>query len=132
MNQRMCIALAWLLAAPLPALAQDPGEIRFAKGAQTGTVAGEVTSTIKTYRFRARKDQHVTAVLEPTGGDKGALTMTLYRYCGEPYGAPLANEVLRWAGTLPCSDRYTIDVAPSPQAIKAARAQPFKLTLTIR
>lgn len=126
------VVMVGLLAAAPGAHAQDAGEIRFAKGADTGVVSGEVTTTIKTYRFRARKDQRVVAVLEPAGGDKGTLTMTLYRYCGEQYGAPLANEVLRWEGALPCTDRYTIDVAPSTEAMKAARAQRFKLTLTIR
>lgn len=123
--------VGFLTAAP-GAHAQDAGEIRFAKGADTGAVTGEVTATIQTYRFRARKDQRVVAVLEPAGGDKGTLTMTLYRYCGEQYGTPLANEVLRWEGALPCTDRYTIDVAPSPDAIKTARVQRYKLTLTIR
>ncbi|MEQ1775397.1 MAG: hypothetical protein ABL891_16600 [Burkholderiales bacterium] len=112
------------------AFAQE--EIRFNKGATTGTVRGEVTTTIKTYQFRAQKGQRITAVLEPAGGDKGMLTMTLYAYCGEEYGRPLASEALRWEGELPCNDRYTIDVAPSTDAMKAVRVQRYALTLTIR
>jgi hypothetical protein len=113
-----------------PAFAQE--DIRFAKGATTGTVRGDITGTTKTWQFRAQKGQRVTAVLEPAGGDRGMLTMTVYAYCGEEYGRPLASESLRWEGELPCNDRYTIDVAPSADAMKAARVQRYALTLTIR
>jgi len=106
-------------------------DIRFAKGATTGTVRGEITSTTKTWQFRAQKGQRITAVLEPVGGDRGMLTLTIYAYCGEEYGKPLASDVLRWEGLLPCNDRYTLDVAPSADAMKAARVQRYTLTLTI-
>jgi hypothetical protein len=120
--------LLWQLHAP--AFAQE--DIRFAKGAVTGTVRGEITNTTKTWQFRAKKGQRITATLEPAGGDRGMLTMTVYAYCGEEFGKPLTSESLRWEGELPCSDRYTIDVAPSADAMKAARIQRYTLTLTIR
>lgn len=65
-----------LLLMPLHMLAQNPAQIRFAKGAVSGAVRGEVSTTIKTYPFRAQKRQNVVAVLEPAGGDRGMLTMT--------------------------------------------------------
>jgi len=113
-----------------PACAQE--EIRFNKGEVTGTVRGEVTTTIKTYQFRAQKGQHITVTLAPAGNDKGTLTMTLYTYCGEEFGAPLASDALQWQGQLPCTDRYTIDVVPSTDAMKQARVQRYALTLSIR
>lgn len=121
-----------LLCGSLPALAQGAEEIRFRPGEVTGIVRGTVTSTIKTWQFRGRKDQQVTVTLTPVGGDKGGLTMTVYVYCGEEFGAPLNAEGLRWQGRLPCSDRYTVDVAPSLEAMHEQRAQRYTLGLEIR
>lgn len=106
--------------------------IQFRKGETSGTVRGEVIQFNKTYLFRARKGQHITVTLAPAGGDKGMLTFTLNAYCGEEYGSPLADQVLRWQGMLPCSDRFSIDVSPSREAAEHKRVQPFVLTLAIR
>jgi hypothetical protein len=125
-------ALLLLVCGPLQGLASDAEEIRFRPGEVTGTVRGTVTSTIKTWQFRARKDQQVTVTLAPVGGDKGMLTMTVYAYCGEEYGSPLNAGGLRWQGRLPCNDRYTIDVMPDPDALREGRVQRYALTLEIR
>ncbi len=124
---RIAALLLWQL--HTSAFAQE--EIRFNKGLTTGTVRGEVTTTIKTWQFRAQKGQRITITLAPIGGDKGTLTMTLYAYCGEEYGKPLISESLHWEGQLPCNDRYTIDVAPSVDAMKLARVQRYTLTVKI-
>jgi hypothetical protein len=107
-------------------------DIRFNQGQVTSTLRGEVTSTVKTYQFRARKGQRLAVMLAPAGGDKGTLTMTLYAYCGEEYGTPLVTDSINWQGPLPCTDRYTLDVAPSVDAMKSARAQRYALTVTIQ
>ncbi len=117
---------------PLHTFAQGAEEIRFRPGEVTGTVRGTVTTTVKTWQFRARKDQQVTVALMPVGGDKGALTMTLYSYCGEEYGSPLNAEGLRWQGRLPCTDRYTVDVAPGVDAMREERVQRYTLSLDKR
>ncbi len=121
-----------LLCCPLFAHAQGAEEIRFRPGEVTGTVRGTVSGTVKTWQFRARKDQLVTVTLAPAGGDKGMLTMTLYAYCGEEYGSPLNAEGLRWQGRLPCADRYTVDVSPGTDAMREGRVQRYTLTLDIR
>jgi len=121
-----------LLSWPLHTFAAGKEEIRFNKGEVTGTVRGEVTTTIKTWRFRAQKGQRITVSLTSADGNKSTLTMTLYAYCGEEYGKPLASEALRWEGALPCTDHYTIDVVPGAEAMKQARMQRYTLTLTIR
>jgi hypothetical protein len=126
------LAIAALLFLQLHAPVFAAEEIRFDKGAVTGTVRGEVTSIIKTYQFRAQKGQRITVSLAPADSDKGTLTMTLYAYCGEEYGKPLVSDSIRWEGQLPCTDRYTIDVAPNAQTMKLARVQRYALTLTIR
>jgi hypothetical protein len=125
-------ALLLLAGCPLQALAADAEEIRFRPGEVKGTVSGSVSTTIKTWQFRARKYQQVTATLTPAGGDKGMLTMTLYAYCGEEYGSPLNAEGLRWQGRLPCTDRYTVDVAPGADAMREGRVQRYTLSLDIR
>lgn len=121
-----------LLCWPMYGFAQGAEEIRFRPGEVRGSVSGTVTDTVKTWQFRARKDQQVTVTLTPVGGDKGRLTMTLYAYCGEEYGAPLNPEGLRWQGRLPCADRYTVDVSPSIDAMREGRAQGYTLSLEIR
>lgn len=121
-----------LLCWPLCSLAQGAEEIRFRPGEVRGSVSGTVTDTVKTWQFRARKGQQVTLTLTPAGGDKGRLTMTIYSYCGEEYGAPLNAEGLRWQGRLPCNDRYTVDVSPGMDAMREARVQRYTLTLEIR
>lgn len=121
-----------LLCCPSLVFAQGAEEIRFRPGEVTGTVRGTVTGAVKSWQFRARKDQQVTVTLAPVGGDKGTLTMTVYAYCGEEYGAPLNAEGLRWQGRLPCSDRYTVDVAPSVDALHEQRVQRYTLSLEIR
>jgi len=128
---RFLAIAALLLSQPhTPVFAAE--EIRFNKGEVTGTMLGEVTTTIKTYQFRAQKGQRITVTLAPTGGDKDALTITLYAYCGEEFGKPLVSDSIRWEGQLPCTDRYTIDVAPRMEAMKLARMQRYELTLAIR
>lgn len=114
------------------AAAADTEHIHFRRGEVSGTVRGSVSSAIKTWQFRARKDQQISVTLVPAGGDKGLLTMTLYAYCGEEYGTPLAVDMLQWEGKLPCDDRYTLDVAPSVDAMREGRLQRYVLRLTIR
>lgn len=133
MNRLLLRYVLLLLAGwPLPGLAADAEEIRFRPGEVAGSVRGTVSDTTKTWQFRARKDRQATVTLLPAGGDKGMLTMTVYAYCGEEYGAPLNAEGLRWQGRLPCTDRYTIDVAPAADAMREKRVQVYVLTLEIR
>jgi hypothetical protein len=128
LRQVAIVLLCW----PMPSFAQGAEEIRFRSGENRGSVSGMVTDTIKTWQFRARKDQQVTVTLTPVGGDKGMLTMTVYAYCGEEYGSPLNAGGVRWQGRLPCGDRYTIDVMPGAEAMRDKRAQRYMLTLDIR
>lgn len=124
----LLIALLW----PRPAPAADAEEIRFRKGEVSATLQGEVTNAIRTWQFRARQGQRITVSLAREGGDRGTLTFTLYAYCGEEYGRPLAADVIRWQGELPCTDRYTLDVAPSPEYLQQSRAQRYALSVEIR
>ena len=127
----LILLLLPLLLWSLQAAAAVTDEIHFKKGEAMGTVRGQVTTT-KTYQFRARKGQSFTVNRAPDGGDKGNLTLTLYAYCGEEFGAPLVSESLRWEGKLPCTDKYTVDVTPSREAMQAARSQRYALQVTIR
>lgn len=128
LRQLVIAILFW----PLHIHAQGAEEIRFRPGEVRGTVRGMVTDTIKTWQFRARKDQQATVTLTLVSGDKGMLTMTLYAYCGEEYGSPLNAEGLRWQGRLPCTDRYTVDVAPGADAMREGRVQRYMLSMQIR
>lgn len=106
--------------------------IQFKKGAVSATVRGQVSRYTKTYQFRARQGQKLTIILAPDGGDKGMLTVSVNAYCGEEYGRPLVDQALRWQGTLPCSDRYSVDVTPALQAREQMPAQSYTLTITIQ
>lgn len=129
MNVLRSLLISAILVCPLDTLATE--DIRFGNGQVTGTVRGEVTSTIKTYQFRARKGQRLNVTLTPVGRDKASLSLTLYACCGEEYGKPLVSESINWRGQLPCTDRYTLDVAPSVNTMRQARAQRYTLTMTI-
>ena len=124
------LLISALLLWPLHILAADAEISRFKKGEVSGTVRGQVTGAIKTYQFRAREGQNIIVSLARDGGDRGTLTFTLYAYCGEEYGRPLVIESIRWESSLPCTDRYTVDVAPSTEAMQ--QAWRYALTVTIR
>ena len=121
---------AALLACSIHACAQD--NIRFARGAASAGVSGQVSTTIKTWQFRAQKNQRIKLLLEPAVENKDTLTISPYAYCGEQDGKPLARDVLQWEGQLPCSDRYTIDVTPARAAIDTKRLLRYTLTLSLR
>ena len=106
--------------------------IQFKKGTVSATVHGQVSRYTKTYQFRARQGQKLTISLAPDGGDKGMLTVSVNAYCGEEYGRPLVDQALRWQGSLPCSDRYSVDVTPAVEARELMRAQNYALTITIQ
>ena len=124
------LLISALLLWPLHILAADAEISRFKKGEVSGTVRGQVTGAIKTYQFRAREGQNIIVSLARDGGDRGTLTFTLYAYCGEEYGRPLVIESIRWESSLPCTDRYIVDVAPSTEAMQ--QAWRYALTVTIR
>ncbi|MGA0032227.1 MAG: hypothetical protein ACO3HA_02695 [Burkholderiales bacterium] len=125
----LLMLVAWL---PVSAFSAETGEIRFSPGAFAATVQGEVTNAIRTWQFRARQGQGITVTLKREGGDRGTRTFTLYAYCGEESGRPLRADAIRWQGELPCTDRYTLDVAPSTDYLQQARLQRYALTLEIR
>lgn len=106
--------------------------IQFKKGAVSATVRGQVSRYTKTYQFRARQGQTLAIRVAPDGGDKGLLTLSVYAYCGEEYGRPLVDQALQWKGTLPCNDRYSIDVTPAVEAREQMRVQGFAITITIQ
>lgn len=132
MIHRICALLFLvMLLCPFGAAFSADEMIQFRRGQTSGGVSGQVVKFNKTYQFRARNGQKLTVALEPVGGDKGMLTFSLYAYCGEEFGKPLAIDALRWQGALPCTERYSIDVTPSAEAIKQERPQRYTLTLTI-
>lgn len=132
MHHIRSLLLALALGSPVVVAAADE-EIRFKKGEASATVRGEVSAFIKSYTFRARKGQTISVNLEPAGGDRGMLTLSMSAFCGEQYGTPLFfDNVVRWNGTLPCNGDYGIDVTPSEEARAAKRVQRYTLTLTIR
>jgi hypothetical protein len=121
-----------LLLWPLTNLALDTNEIKFKKGQHASVVHGQVTSSSVTYQFKAQKGQSITVGLLPKGGDKGNLTFSLYSYCGEEFGTPLVGDSIHWQGTIPCSDKYTIDVTPSTEAMQQKRKQAYSLTIRLK
>lgn len=132
MNIASATTVSALMVCVLSLPAQADEWIQFKKGAFSATVRGQVSRYTQTYQFRARKGQTLAISLEPDGGDKGQLTLTVSAYCGEEYGRPLVDLALQWHGTLPCSDRYSIDVTPVIEARERTRPQGYALTITLK
>jgi hypothetical protein len=106
--------------------------IRFKKGQTSQTIKGRYGSYNNTYTFHARKGQKLSAVLKSVKGQAGTLTMSIYSYCGEEHGIPLADRVQNWSGTLPCSDKYTMDVMTSVDSVSDDRPLNESYTLQLR
>ena len=113
------------------ALAQDK-LIQFKRGYSSATLTDQVKGYNRTYVFYARQGQKATITLTPVGGDKGQLAFSVYSYCGEEFGEPLANESLNWRGILPCTDKYSIDVSPSDNAMKNNYRLKYSLKVKIQ
>jgi hypothetical protein len=106
--------------------------IIFKKGQTSQTIKGRYRSYNNTYTFRARKGQKLSAVLKSVKGQDGTLIMSIYSYCGEEHGIPLADRVRSWSGTLPCSDKYTMDVMTRADAVSDDRPLNENYTLQLR
>ena len=113
------------------ALAQDK-LIQFKRGYSSATLTDQVKGYNRTYVFYARQGQKATITLTPVGGDKGQLAFSVYSYCGEEFGEPLANESLNWRGILPCTDKYSIDVSPSENAMRNNYRLKYSLKVKIQ
>ena len=113
------------------ALAQDK-LIQFKRGHTSAVMADQVKGYNRTYVFYARQGQKATITLTPVGGDKGQLAFSVYSYCGEEFGEPLANESLNWRGILPCTDKYSIDVSPSENAMRNNYRLKYSLKVKIQ
>jgi hypothetical protein len=104
--------------------------IRFRQGQTSQIIKDRYGSYNNTYTFRARKGQKLSAVLKSVKGQDGTLIMSIYSYCGEEHGIPLADRVRNWSGKLPCSDKYTVDVMTSIDAVSNDR--PLNENYTLR
>ena len=98
------IAMAW------PASAADV-ELRLARGKTPKTVSGMWRGSNDTYVFTARKHQTLRLRLDQGNRGSGRLDATLYAYCGEEFGEPIASNVTQSRLVLPCDGRYSIDIS---------------------
>ncbi len=114
------------------AMAQQDKLIQFKRGYSSATLTDQVKGDNRTYVFYARQGQKATITLTPVGGDKGQLAFSVYSYCGEEFGEPLADQSLNWRGILPCTDKYSIDVSPSDNAMKNNYRLKYSLKVKIQ
>jgi hypothetical protein len=132
--KRLLIALligSAMLSLPVAGLAGG-GTIQFKKGQTSQTIKGRFGSYNDTYTFRARKGQKLSAILKSAKSQNGTLNLTIYAYCGEEYGTPLADRVQNWSGTLPCTDKYSMDVMTSTEGVTDNRPLNESYTLQLR
>jgi hypothetical protein len=107
-------------------------EIRFARGAHAVTLKDEWLGETKTHTFRAKAGQRLTVRLGDGRQGASPLALTIYSYCGEEYGKPVASEVAYFALTLPCTDGYSIDVAPRHHVADKRPQIDYALFVSIR
>jgi hypothetical protein len=120
----IAIGLALLsIASPV----QADRDIIFAKGRNSTTIKDRVGDYNKTYGFRAKKGQKLSLKLD----SKQDLLVTVYYYCGEEYGIPLADSVKQYTGKLPCTDRYTFDVFRPSSGTNNSKPINFSLKMKI-
>jgi hypothetical protein len=111
--------------------AQDK-EIRFARGATSATIEGDWQGRTDTYVFRARQGQRLVLRLNDGRVRSGHLDLTLYSYCGEEYGTPIASNVARVDTTLPCNGKYSLDVAARTDIAIKQDQENYRLSVSIR
>jgi len=119
------------LAASGATLAQDK-QIRFKRGATSATIQGEWLGSTDTYVFRARQGQQLVLTLNDGRLRSGHLDLTLYSYCGEEYGTPMASNVARVETALPCNGRYSIDIAARTDIAIKQDQERYTLSVSIR
>jgi hypothetical protein len=131
--QTICIGLG-VLALSLAMAAVDAREsvIRFKKGENSTTIQSTWRGENETLTFRAKKGQRISIQLNDGRKSSTKLRATLYKYCGEEYGEPMADRVAKFDGALPCTDQYSIDVSPSSDVALKVDAIEYALTISIR
>ena len=132
MKTRHYLLIAAMVLCSNTALAQQDKLIQFKRGYSSATLTDQVRGYNRTYVFYARQGQKATITLTPVGGDKGQLAFSVYSYCGEEFGEPLADQSLNWRGILPCTDKYSIDVSPSDNAMKNNYRLKYSLKVKIQ
>lgn len=108
------------------------GEIRFAKGATSTTVKSTWNGSTKTHVFRARAGQLMVLHLNEGSETTNPLVLTVYSYCGQETGQPMVDYAVRFEATLPCTGRYSVDIAPPRDAAVAKGALNYKLLVSIK
>lgn len=131
--QTLCVALSVLvLSLAMSMVDARQREIRFAKGETATTIRSEWRGENEVYTFRAKKGQRISIRLDDGRAASTKLRLTLYKYCGDEYGEPLANEVVRFDGVLPCSDQFSFDIMPgSDLALKVDQIE-YVLWISIK
>jgi hypothetical protein len=107
-------------------------ELRFARGKTSKTISGIWRGNNDTYVFTARKGQTLRLQLNDGKRGSGHLDATLYAYCGEETGNPIASNVVRNKLVLPCNGRYSLDIAARTDIAIKQDEETYTLTVVIR
>jgi hypothetical protein len=106
--------------------------IRFKKGETSTTIQSTWRGENEVFTFRAKKGQRISLRLDDGRKSSTNLRITLYKYCGEEYGIPIADEVTSFEGSLPCSDKYSFDVMPRSSATMKVDEIGYTLFISIK
>jgi hypothetical protein len=131
--QALCIA-CFVIALSVAMSKTEAREIKvhFAKGETSQTFRAQWENENETYVFRAKKGQRISIQLNDGRKSSTKLRATLYKYCGDEYGEPMAASVATFEGPLPCTDQYSIDISRlSDESLKVDEIE-YRLTISIR
>jgi hypothetical protein len=134
MGYRSIITLlaSCLLLACFSVAAADNAEIRFAKGATSKTIKGEWNGLNKSYRFRAKKGQRLDIRLNDGKLSSGHLNLTVYEYCGEEFGSPIAMNIAHFKTKLACHGEYSFDITKQDDIAINQDSERYTITISIK
>lgn len=107
-------------------------ELRFTRGKTSKTVSAVWLGSNHTYVFSARKGQTLRLQLNDGKRSSGHLDATLYAYCGEEFGEPIASNVTHGRLILPCNGRYSIDISARTDIAIKHDKEAYTLSVGIR
>jgi hypothetical protein len=129
----LCVAFGVLvLSLAMSIVDARESAIKFKKGETSATIESSWRGENEVFTFRAKKGQRISLRLDDGRKASTNLRMTLYKYCGEEYGIPMADDVASFDGVLPCTDQYSFDIQPRSNATMKVDEIGYTLVISIK
>ena len=129
----LCVAFGVLvLSLAMSMVDARESAIRFKKGETSTTIQSTWSGENDVFTFRATKGQRISLRLDDGRQSSTNLRITFYKYCGDEYGVPIADETTAFDGVLPCTDQYSFDIQPRSTATMKVDEIRYTLFISIK